>query len=94
MDMENVKSNKDEDLEKICIAFGMSKADLKIKLEWQEAYTSLMNNHKEPLLYHPKRTKNECNYDSAPRITPFVANSILIRSIAHTFIKSFHSKRK
>ena len=45
--MENLKSNDDEDLEKICIAFGMSKADLKIKLEWQEAYTSLMNNQKK-----------------------------------------------
>ena len=47
--MENIKSNKDEDLEKICIAFGMSKADLKIKLEWQEAYTSLRNNQKNIL---------------------------------------------
>lgn len=77
--MENLKSNEDEDIEKICIAFGMSKADLKIKLEWQEAYTSL---------------RNKDTLHSAPRITPFVANSILIRSIAHTFIKSFHSKRK
>ena len=47
MDMENLNPNKDEDLEKICIAFGMSKADLKLKLEWQEAYTSLRNNQKK-----------------------------------------------
>lgn len=47
--MENLKSNEDEDLEKICIAFGMSKEDLKIKLEWQEAYTSLRNNQKNSL---------------------------------------------
>nr|DAP41575.1 MAG TPA: protein of unknown function (DUF4250) [Caudoviricetes sp.] len=33
MDMENLKSNEDEDLEKICIAFGMSKAALKLKLK-------------------------------------------------------------
>lgn len=77
--MENSRSNEDEGLEKICIAFCVSKAELKIKLEWQKAYTSLRN--KETL-------------HSVPRITPFVANSILIRSIAHTFIKSFHSKRK
>ena len=77
--MENLKSNYDEDIEKICIAFGMSKADLKLELKYLEAYTSLRN---KDTLY------------SAPRITPFVANSILIRSIAHTFIKSFHSKRK
>lgn len=77
--MENLKSNEDEDLEKICIAFGMSKAALKLKLEWLEAYTSL---------------RNKDTLHSVPCITPFVANSILIRSIAHTFIKSFHSKRK
>lgn len=77
--MENLKSNEDEDLEKICIAFGVSKTALKIKLEWQKAYTSL---------------RNKDTLHSVPRITPFVANSILIRSIAHTFIKSFHSKRK
>lgn len=47
MDMENVKSNKDEDLEKICIAFGMSKADLKLKLKCLEAYSSLRNNQKK-----------------------------------------------
>lgn len=39
--MENLKSNEDEDIEKICIAFGMSKAELKFKLEQLEAYTSL-----------------------------------------------------
>ena len=94
MDLENIKSNEDEDIEKICIAFGMSKAELKLKLKCMEAYTSLRNNHKGPLLYQPQGTENECNYYSAPRITPFVENSILIRSIAHTFIKSFHSKRK
>ena len=94
MDLENIKSNKDEDLEKICIALGMSKPELKLKLKCLEAYTSLRNNHKGPLLYQPQRTENECNYYSAPRITPFVENSIPIRSIAHTFIKSFHSKRK
>lgn len=92
--MENLKSNEDEDIEKICIAFGMSKSELKLKLKCLEAHTSLRNNYKGSLLYQPQRTKNECNYNSAPRITPFVANSILIRSIAHTFIKSFHSKRK
>ena len=77
--MENLKSNEDEDLEKICIAFGVGKTALKLKLEWLEAYTSL---------------RNKDTLHSVPRITPFVANSILIRSIAHTFIKSFHSKRK
>lgn len=77
--MENLKSNEDEDIEKICIAFGMSKVELKLKLKCLEAYTSL---------------RNKDTLHSVPRITPFVANSILIRSIAHTFIKSFHSKRK
>ena len=92
--MKNLKSNEDEDIEKICIAFGMSKSELKLKLKCQEAYTSLRNNYKGSFLYQPQRTENGCNYDYVPRITPFVANSILIRSIAHTFIKSFHSKRK
>lgn len=41
--MENLKSNEDEDLEKICIAFGMSKAELKFELKQLEAYTSLRN---------------------------------------------------
>ena len=77
--MKNLKSNEDEDIEKICIAFGMSKAELKLKLKCLEAYTSL---------------RNKDTLHSVPRITPFVANSILIRSIAHTFIKSFHSKIK
>ena len=77
--MENLKSNEDEDIEKICIAFGMSKVELKLKLKCLEAYTSL---------------RNKDTLHSVPRITPFVANSILIRSIAHTFIKSFRSKRK
>lgn len=77
--MENLKSNEDEDIEKICIAFGMSKAELKLKLKCLEAYTSL---------------RNKDTLHSVPRITPFAANSILIRSIAHTFIKSFCSKRK
>lgn len=31
--MENLKSNEDEDLEKICIAFVVSKAALKLKLK-------------------------------------------------------------
>lgn len=30
--MENLKSNGDEDIEKICIAFGVSKAALKLSL--------------------------------------------------------------
>ena len=47
--MENIKSNKDEDLEKICIAFGMSKADLKLELKRLEAYTYLRNNQKNRL---------------------------------------------
>lgn len=41
--MENPKSNEDEDIEKICIAFGVSKAELKFKLKQLEAYTSLRN---------------------------------------------------
>lgn len=44
--------------------------------------------------YQPQGPTEECNYDSVPRITPFVANSILIRGVTHTFIKSFHNKRK
>ena len=36
MDLENLKSNEDEDIEKICIAFGMSKAELKLKLKCLE----------------------------------------------------------
>mgnify|MGYP003563010847 FL=1 len=79
MDMKNLKSNEDEDIEKICIAFGMSKAELKLKLKCLEAYPFL---------------RNKDTLHSVPRITPFVANSILIRSIAHTFIKLFHSKSK
>ena len=47
MDLENIKSNEDEDIEKICIAFGMSKVDLKLKLKCLEAYTSLRNNQKK-----------------------------------------------
>lgn len=31
--MENSRSNEDEDLEKICIAFGVSKTALKLKLK-------------------------------------------------------------
>ena len=41
--MANSKSNEDEDIEKICIAFGMSKAELKFKVKQLEAYTSLRN---------------------------------------------------
>ena len=47
--MKNIKSNEDEDIEKICIAFGMSKADLKLKLKCLEACTSLRNNQKNSL---------------------------------------------
>lgn len=36
--MENLKSNEDEYLEKICIAFGMSKAELKLKLKCLEIF--------------------------------------------------------
>lgn len=39
--MENPKSKEDEDIEKICIAFGMSKAELKFKLKQLKACTSL-----------------------------------------------------
>ena len=46
MDMKNLKSNEDEDIEKICIAFGMSKAELKLKLKCMEAYTSLKKKKK------------------------------------------------
>ena len=49
MDMKNLKSNEDEDIEKICIAFGMSKADLKLKIKQLEVYTSLRNNQKNIL---------------------------------------------
>ena len=31
--MENINSNEDEDIEKICIAFDMSKAELNLKLK-------------------------------------------------------------
>ena len=34
--MKNLKSNEDEDIEKICIAFGMSKAELKLELKQLE----------------------------------------------------------
>lgn len=34
--MKNSKSNKDEDIEKICIAFCVSKAELKLKLKQLE----------------------------------------------------------
>ena len=47
MDLENIKSNEDEDIEKICISFGMSKVELKLKLKCLEAYTSLRNNQKK-----------------------------------------------
>lgn len=49
MDLENLKSNEDEYIEKICIAFGMSKAELKLKLKCLEACTSLRNNQKNSL---------------------------------------------
>ena len=47
--MKNLKSNEDEYIEKICIAFGVSKADLKFKLKCLEVYTSLGNNQKNSL---------------------------------------------
>ena len=45
--MENLKSNEDEDLEKICIAFGMSKADLKIKLKQLEYLQNKRNRRRK-----------------------------------------------
>ena len=47
MDLENINSNEDEDIEKICIAFGMSKVDLKLKLKCLDACTSLRNKQKK-----------------------------------------------
>ena len=49
MDIENLKPTEDEAIEKICIAFGMSKAELKLKLKHLEAYTSLKNKQKNSL---------------------------------------------
>nr|DAT55411.1 MAG TPA: MarR family [Caudoviricetes sp.] len=55
MNMENLKSNKDEDIEKICIAFGVSKAELKFKLKQLEAYTSLRHNKNINSLWKRKK---------------------------------------
>lgn len=45
--MENLKSNEDEDLEKICIAFGMSKAELKLKLKQLEYLQNKRNRRRK-----------------------------------------------
>lgn len=45
--MENLKSNKDEDIEKICIAFGMSKTNLKFKLEQLEYLQNKCNRRRK-----------------------------------------------
>ena len=45
------------DIEKICIAFGMSKAELKLKLKCLEAYTSLRNNQKKIAYDNSRRGK-------------------------------------
>ena len=45
MDLENLKSNEDEDIEKICIAFGMSKAELKLKLKCLDEYNAWGSNY-------------------------------------------------
>lgn len=53
--MKISKSNEDEDIEKICIAFGVSKAELKFKLEQLEAYTSLRHNKNINSLWKQKK---------------------------------------
>lgn len=45
--MENLKSNEDEDLEKICIAFGVSKAGLKLKLKQLEYLQNKRNRRRK-----------------------------------------------
>lgn len=45
--MENLKSNEDEDLEKICIAFGMSKTILKLKLKYLEYLQNKRNRRRK-----------------------------------------------
>lgn len=45
--MENLKSNEDEDIEKICIAFGMSKAELKLKLKQLEYLQNKRNRRRK-----------------------------------------------
>lgn len=45
--MEHLKSNEDEDLEKICIAFGMSKAELKLKLKQLEHLQNKRNRRRK-----------------------------------------------
>lgn len=51
--MENLKSN--EDMEKICIAFCVSKAELKFKLKQLEAYASLRRNKNINSLWKQKK---------------------------------------
>lgn len=53
--MENSKYNEDEDVEKICIAFGVSKAELKFKLKQLEVYTSLRHNKNINSLWKQKK---------------------------------------
>lgn len=45
--MENLKSNEDEDIEKICIAFGESKAELKIELKQLECLQNKRNRRRK-----------------------------------------------
>lgn len=45
--MENLKSNEDEDIEKICIAFGVSKAELKLKLKQLEYLQNKRNRRRK-----------------------------------------------
>lgn len=45
--MENLKSNEDEDLEKICIAFGVSKTNLKFKLKQLEYLQNKRNRRRK-----------------------------------------------
>lgn len=53
--MKFSKSNEDEDIEKICIAFGVSKAELKFKLKQLEAYTSLRHDKNINSLWKQKK---------------------------------------
>lgn len=45
--MENLKSNEDEDIEKICIAFCVSKAALKLKLKKLECLHNKRNRRRK-----------------------------------------------
>lgn len=53
--MEISKSNEDKDIEKICIAFGVSKTELKFKLKHLEAYTSLRHDKNINSLWKQKK---------------------------------------